>query len=405
MTNENITTSLAHTYFTTTILVTRATTALTVLQTPGDINDNNDNDDDDDDDAFALLEKAVFCYANPIIFCIGVPANVLNCIVFFRQGLKDRMNLCLFCLSLVDLLFISFFTLSGSHCLVGLVSGPGIAAWWKWSVHKHVMGLYRGFLLCSGCLTMIISVERCVCVFLPLKAASLMRTRSMALLIGGTVVVIHLVCAVFPLKLDVRLVTDSLTNLSEYRLVSSAMYARNAALFDVIEHAIVMNGVPLMSVVVVGVCTCITIVQLKRVIVWRKNASSAVSRDASTSTATSQQLALVKMLVIVCCIFVTTSSPFVLLCITTLVRPEFFLNRRFASMFLAVHALLLVLGMINSSINFFVYLLRSSRFRQELCAVTGLGECFGQKKKKGVRNLTAGFVTGDSYVAGGDVSR
>ena len=26
------------------------------------------------------------CYFNPIIFFIGVPANVINCVVFFRQG-------------------------------------------------------------------------------------------------------------------------------------------------------------------------------------------------------------------------------------------------------------------------------------------------------------------------------
>ena len=37
-------------------------------------------------ETFAAIENAMFCYFNPLIFCIGVPANVLSCVVFFRQG-------------------------------------------------------------------------------------------------------------------------------------------------------------------------------------------------------------------------------------------------------------------------------------------------------------------------------
>ena len=37
-------------------------------------------------ETFAAIENILICYFNPIIFCIGVPANVLNSVVFFRQG-------------------------------------------------------------------------------------------------------------------------------------------------------------------------------------------------------------------------------------------------------------------------------------------------------------------------------
>ena len=37
-------------------------------------------------ETFAAIENILICYFNPVIFCIGVPANVLNCVVFFRQG-------------------------------------------------------------------------------------------------------------------------------------------------------------------------------------------------------------------------------------------------------------------------------------------------------------------------------
>ena len=40
----------------------------------------------------------------PVLFLIGGPANVINMLVFYKQGLKERVNLCLFALSLADFL-------------------------------------------------------------------------------------------------------------------------------------------------------------------------------------------------------------------------------------------------------------------------------------------------------------
>ena len=43
-------------------------------------------------ETFIAIENVLICYVNPLIFCIGVPANVLNCVVFLRQG---SYNFCL----------------------------------------------------------------------------------------------------------------------------------------------------------------------------------------------------------------------------------------------------------------------------------------------------------------------
>ena len=44
----------------------------------------------------------------PILFLLGGPANVINMAVFHRQGLKERINVCLFALSLADNLFLLY---------------------------------------------------------------------------------------------------------------------------------------------------------------------------------------------------------------------------------------------------------------------------------------------------------
>ena len=111
------------------------------------------------------------------------------------------MNLCLFCLSLVDGMYVFSFYVASTHCLAR-VFRPDLEMWWKWLINSYVVGIYRGSLLCSGYLTMIISVERCVCVFLPLRAMSLIRTRTMAVIVFTTIGTIHTICMIYPLTVQ-----------------------------------------------------------------------------------------------------------------------------------------------------------------------------------------------------------
>ena len=100
------------------------------------------------------------------------------------------------------------------------------------------------------------------------------------------------------------------------------------------------------------------------------------------NTSTLRQIALAKMLVIVSFVFILTSSPAVALSITQSIEYDFFVNRRYTNVFIASHAIYLELGMINcSGVNFLVYVLRSSRFRQELSRFV----CFRFLKPKKAR--------------------
>ena len=118
------------------------------------------------------------------------------------------------------------------------------------------------------------------------------------------------------------------------------------------------------------------------------------------NVSTLRQIALAKMLVIVSIVFILTSSPVVALSITTSIVADFFINNRFNNIFLFSHEIYLELGMINcGGVNFFVYVLRSSRFRQELSRFV----CFGflrqkkaGRKKEGVSVNT--MATGVSAV-------
>ena len=55
---------------------------------------------------------------------------------------------------------------------------------------------------------MLIAVERCLCVAMPLKAANLVRTRTMTTFIVAIVLSLHLLCIIYPFKFDVVITVD-----------------------------------------------------------------------------------------------------------------------------------------------------------------------------------------------------
>ena len=54
----------------------------------------------------AQVERLLHLTLLPSLELFGVITNVINCLVFVRHGLRDRINLCLFSLALADVCFL-----------------------------------------------------------------------------------------------------------------------------------------------------------------------------------------------------------------------------------------------------------------------------------------------------------
>ena len=68
--------------------------------------------------------------------------------------------------------------------------------------------------------------------------------------------------------------THPVTNTRRYELVSTQLYLNHTQIFDVLENIVIMNVIPITTFVVVVIATSATVVQLKRIIVWRQRAST-----------------------------------------------------------------------------------------------------------------------------------
>ena len=112
----------------------------------------------------------------PSLELFGVTTNVINCMVFVRQGLRDRINLCLFSLALADTSFLLFMFSAGLFPFLGLFARE-LEEFWSEKYLSTVLGPMQGTMNISNLMTMVISVERCICVVSPFTAKRFLKTR------------------------------------------------------------------------------------------------------------------------------------------------------------------------------------------------------------------------------------
>ena len=112
----------------------------------------------------------------PSLELFGVTTNVINCMVFVRQGLRDRINLCLFSLALADTSFLLFMFSAKFFPFLGLFDRD-LGGYWRQRHASTVLGPMLGTMNISNLMTMIISVERCICVVSPFTAKRFLKNR------------------------------------------------------------------------------------------------------------------------------------------------------------------------------------------------------------------------------------
>ncbi|KAK7493508.1 hypothetical protein BaRGS_00015219, partial [Batillaria attramentaria] len=112
----------------------------------------------------------------PLLFLLGVPGNCLSAIVFCKQGLADRINLCLFSLALADAAVITVLFLMYAEGAYRAFGGEA------YFFITYFTGL-TGFTLVSMFLSAVIASERCLCVVSPFKAKQVLSTCTMAVFI------------------------------------------------------------------------------------------------------------------------------------------------------------------------------------------------------------------------------
>ena len=298
-------------------------------------------------------------------------ANILTVIVYRRVGYAESINISLSALAISDL-GVAVTTII---CVLAMLLPTVPNAPFTYEIFAN-LGAYPHmfFTRASALITAYISVERYLCVFLPLRVKGIFTTnRTLAAMI-----------VIFFLTFSPIAVT-----LLSYPLGWSFSPEQNRTVLAVlpVDDSIILTSwyiiqvyialfLPVSTFVTVSFSTVFLTTSLRRSQVWRDaNRSTAIigknNRNNTASSTNTRQAATnskekkaVKMVVATATIFIIASIPSSGHMIAVMTIPGFTIGGRFAHSFSISGMMLLFVDTLNCGGNVIIYLFMSSRFKQ-----------------------------------------
>ncbi|XP_076454855.1 uncharacterized protein LOC143289692 [Babylonia areolata] len=312
--------------------------------------DNPDNIVTQDIAALAMRIKNIVL---AVSFLVGGPANVINMAVFYKQGIQDRVNLCLFMLALFDGVYLTSALLIYAENIYLQLSGQVMRSPANEFMTNNHLNVFLGSGFVSCVLSAIIACERCYCVLRPLKYQTLLRTRTMAVIIAAITVCVFVL---FFLVYQYRIVCvyDPVPD-AEFMMVTGVeFYKAHKQLIDLVESVVFGAGIPGGMMVVVIATTTVTTTKLRRITAWRSETSTSLSP---------KEVALTKMLIGSSVFFILCTSPACTFRVACLFMPEMRPGGRHYNFYFTTLRVLVGFYFVNSSFNIFIYYVMGSRYR------------------------------------------
>ncbi|CAG5134069.1 unnamed protein product [Candidula unifasciata] len=281
---------------------------------------------------------------------LGLIVNALNIVVFVRQGLQDSVNISLLGLSISD--FGSLFFL----LLVNLFWTPIIMqmdlSFYPSQIAYVFIWTHIVFTRVSTGITAWITFERCLCIVAPLKIKSIITPRRTMACIA--VIYVIMIASIAPVFYGVRAVWkfDTLRNKSVVVIVKipeSVQIERGTFWIN--------NILPTIFLIFIITCAIVLVKALNRTAKWRETSTSLHNREDNLKQ-------VGKLVLIISIVFIACYSPGTIVFMFVLIFPDFGYTRKQKNLLVAVFSFIFQLGAINATINFFVYLTVSSKFKR-----------------------------------------
>ena len=293
----------------------------------------------------------------PALFLVGFPANCINMVVFFKQGLKERINVCLFSLALVDLIYLSTgFMFYAERIYTQFTDDKRYGPLHQYMIHKRIITLF-GFGYVDVFLVAVVSTERCICVLFPLTAQRCIPTKTLAFLIfvSGSVLVFLRVAVVS--QYQITCFYETRTQRVSWQLYVNEYYFQNEATIRAVNGVFYGFCLTIGCPIVVLIATIITAVRLTQIVRWRNQTSSSLS---------SKEIGVTKMLIALSVEFFVTCLPSMTIRVAPLFEPRLGAGGVFGNAFNLLISVMEICSYTNATVNFFVYVLTGTKFRETL---------------------------------------
>ncbi|KAL8595121.1 hypothetical protein ACOMHN_019159 [Nucella lapillus] len=300
----------------------------------------------------------------PLFFIFGTPANVLNMVVFYKQGLKERINFCLFFLALVDILHLTpVFIFRSEHMLSWFSDEVRDDEIFRFMMNNNMIGFY-GFGYGSMLLAAIISTERCACVLFPLTAQRCIPTKVFAIVVVFIVFTASLMRFVVTAQYRSGCFYEEKTQRISWQNTIDVSYSsKHQAMVRILDGMFYGFCLSLGCPALVLITTIITAIKLRQIVRWRSQASSGMS--------SSREVGVTKMLICLSVEFLLLSTPVIVVRITRLF-PSVLSQAYHLNLYRIMSNCYQVSFYISSIANFVVYYITGTKYRETLHALLGI---------------------------------
>ena len=330
-------------------------------------------------DAGPLVDRihwAVVFVAMPILCIVGIAGNSLSIVVLYKQGFKKSTNILLFVLAISDILF-----------MVG-AQGPAklMYEWGRgglWFPEREAVVLYYFYHIfdyinwtagpMSMGLPILITAERFVAVFFPLKFHTIVTRRRTVIAVVILILLTYLPQIYIRFWFRFDYVWDPKYNASVGLSVRSELYYEQQYLSWLIGHFYAANGYFVIIVgtgtLAIGVRISLAAAQRKRMMMGKgtlDKAGRGSSRQENPYQGSLRAPSRTTKTLLALCVFYTISCMFVAMPTffpELSVWPLFTLNPNFRSMEVFMYQLAKLDLCINASCNFVIYVAMNKNFR------------------------------------------
>ncbi|KAH9488487.1 hypothetical protein Btru_062331 [Bulinus truncatus] len=318
------------------------------------------------DEAKDALETVFFFFFSGVISVVGAVTNIINIIVFIKQGFNETVNITLLGLAVSD--FGSLVTLIWmSVCF---------SPWFRQSLDipfdaKDIQYLTAGwphvcFARITSWITAFITFERCLCIAQPLKVKQIITPRRTAYTIVGIFVVMF--ACVTPVFCVIDIGPKSFPDRNNATLLG-LVYTSNGPEVENISFSITVFA-QLSSFAIVILCTAILVHSLMRKSKWRQTAASDSSAAGNKNALSARDKKVVVMVTFISSIFIACFLPSAMNLILMIhYSPDYSVVGREQNTFLVSWSIMNTLEACNSTLTIFVYYYMSSKYKRELLAL------------------------------------
>ena len=316
---------------------------------------------------YRFLLKVIVSVGLPI-GALGTLGNIVNIIVYIKIGFTESTNISLFALACSDLgvavtavctEIVFFLPTLGDVTIAPEVSFTLVD-------FPHVT-LTR----VSALITAFVSLERYLCVLLPLKIRRLITPRrtSIIMVFIITAVISPMIVVYFRYPLGWRLFPEQNRSLLGILPVNDTVIENSFLVFQAYSSMFL----PISAFIIVTCCTIMLSINLRRNKAWRdsntghkqahQSSMYSTSQPVASNTRDSKETKAIKMVVAIATVFIISSIPSCIHIIVVMIFPDFDITGQYADLFIVTGNAFFVGDTINCSANFIIYYYMSSKFR------------------------------------------